>query len=279
MEPWSLSPNASCFECWTTLASIAVRTSRIRLGSLCSSNSYREPVLLARMATTLMELCLGRLELGISAGWGKRELGTSKGESEEFESYGIAFPAAKERIRELERGIKLIMHLCRKSGFSNSVMPEGRTYPSPEKFSFTPRVWICGVGDMMMRCVAKNADVWNAPALSLTIFRERNRYLDRCCAEQGRDPKQIVRSLKLLFDPENSKQTTCGRSAKKSFLWSLFYKTRLHGSRKDYIAQIKDFVNSGVEYFTLFAAPLIADPQSAAAELMEAVRENFDISN
>jgi hypothetical protein len=57
------------FECWTSTAALARDTSRIRLGQMVTCNGYRNPALLAKMASTVDVLSHGRLDFGIGAGW------------------------------------------------------------------------------------------------------------------------------------------------------------------------------------------------------------------
>src|SRR5581483_7898554 len=80
------------YDAWTLLAALAERTSRVRLGVLVTDNLFRNPAVLAKMATTVDILSKGRLEMGLGGGWFQRE----------HEAYGIAFPSAKERIQRLE---------------------------------------------------------------------------------------------------------------------------------------------------------------------------------
>ena len=72
------------FECWMSLAAMARETKRVRLGSIVTCNSYRNPALLAKMASTLDVLSYGRLNFGIGAGWYEHE----------YRTYGYSYPDA-----------------------------------------------------------------------------------------------------------------------------------------------------------------------------------------
>src|SRR5579859_5373818 len=85
-------------EGWTVLAALAAVTERIRLATLVSSVSYRNPVLLAKMAAGIDVISHGRLTLGIGAGWNERE----------YKQYGYEFPPAATRIAQLEEAVRLI---------------------------------------------------------------------------------------------------------------------------------------------------------------------------
>lgn len=86
---------------WTTLAGLARDTSRIRLGTLLTAGTFREPGLLAVIAATAADMSGGRVELGLGAGW----------YAAEHAAYGIAFPGVKERFDRLEESLEIITGL------------------------------------------------------------------------------------------------------------------------------------------------------------------------
>src|SRR5262245_48916335 len=79
------------FECWTTLAAISQRTTRVRLGQMVGCAPYRNPGLLAKITANIDVMSGGRLDWGIGAGWYQHE----------FDGYGYDFLAAKDRIAVL----------------------------------------------------------------------------------------------------------------------------------------------------------------------------------
>ena len=86
------------FECWTTLAAISQRTSRIRLGQMVGCNSYRQPSVLAKITSTIDVISGGRLDWGIGAGWYENE----------YKGYGFEFPAPEGRIRMLRETVEIV---------------------------------------------------------------------------------------------------------------------------------------------------------------------------
>lgn len=85
-------------EGWTTIATVAGFTSKIRLGTLVTGNVYRHPSVLAKIGATLDVLSKGRLYMGIGAAWNNVE----------SQAYGIPFPSTTERFRRLEEAVQII---------------------------------------------------------------------------------------------------------------------------------------------------------------------------
>jgi F420-dependent oxidoreductase-like protein len=86
------------FECMMMLAALARDTKNIRIGQIVLCNGYRNPALLAKMASTLDVLSHGRLNFGIGAGWYEHE----------YKAYGYPYPDAPERLRMLREALKVI---------------------------------------------------------------------------------------------------------------------------------------------------------------------------
>src|SRR6266568_8769925 len=89
------------FECWTSSAALARDTQRIRVGQIVTCNGYRNPALLAKMASTVDALSHGRLVFGIGAGWYEHE----------YNAYGYGFPETKERLARLREAVQVILAL------------------------------------------------------------------------------------------------------------------------------------------------------------------------
>src|SRR6266480_7932613 len=87
------------FECWTTTAAVARDTRRIRIGQTVTCTGYRNPALLAKMASTVDVLSRGRLNFGIGAGWHEHE----------YRGYGYDYPDTAERLRRLGEAVQVIL--------------------------------------------------------------------------------------------------------------------------------------------------------------------------
>jgi alkanesulfonate monooxygenase SsuD/methylene tetrahydromethanopterin reductase-like flavin-dependent oxidoreductase (luciferase family) len=200
-------PGEPYLEGWTTLAAIIPQTSRIRVGVLVTSNTFRSPALLAKMTITLDQISGGRLEVGLGAGWYERE----------HEQFGIAFPPPAERVARFAEAAAVVDLLLRDAGGSF----DGRYYQLVDAALVPgsvqrprPPLTMGAHGPKMLATVARYADRWNSFG-TVEEIRERNAMLDDACARIGRDPGEIVRSFfgqvprdtmanRLEFDPWDS---------------------------------------------------------------------------
>jgi F420-dependent oxidoreductase-like protein len=179
-------------ECWTTLTALAMRTTRLRLGTLVLCNSYRNPALVAKMAATFDRISGGRLELGIGAGW----------MDEEYRGYGYNFPSTRVRIEQLEEGLEVIARLFAESRSTF----QGKYYalddaPNEPKTVQRPRppITIGGAGErLLLKVVAKHADRWNCPMNAAHQLPHKLEVLRLHCAEAGRDPAAITVSEQVI---------------------------------------------------------------------------------
>lgn len=165
-------PDAAHFEAYTVLAALAADTERARLGALVTCNSYRNPNLLADMARTIDHISRGRFALGIGSGWFERD----------HTEYGFSFGTAGERLRALGRDLPIIA--------------ERLAALNPPPVGPLP-ILVGGSGEKVtLRLVARFADGWNAFGPPEGYAR-KNAILDQHCAEVGRDPWSIERTVAL----------------------------------------------------------------------------------
>jgi probable F420-dependent oxidoreductase len=165
-------PDAAHFEAYTVLAALAADTDRARLGALVTCNSYRNPNLLADMARTIDHISHGRFTLGIGSGWFERD----------HTEYGFQFGTAGERLGALGRDLPIIA--------------ERLAALNPPPVGPLP-ILVGGSGEKVtLRLVARFADGWNAFGPPEGYAR-KNAILDQHCAEVGRDPWSIERTVAL----------------------------------------------------------------------------------
>ena len=177
-------------EGWTTLAAAAAVTARVRLGLLVAANTFRNPGLTAKLATTLDQISDGRAILGLGGGWFE----------EEHAAFGLDFGSGfGERLDRLAESVEIIRRLLHGERFSH----EGRFYrfrdalAAPRPIQEHVPILIGGSGPQKtLRIAARHADLWNAYgspeslAASDAILRDR-------CDEIGRDPDEIERTVNL----------------------------------------------------------------------------------
>jgi F420-dependent oxidoreductase-like protein len=178
------------FEAWTTMAALARDTSTIRLGQMCTCNSYRRPSLLAKMSSCVDAMSNGRLIVGIGAGWYQ----------EEFEAYGYEFPETPTRLRMLGEAVQVLkaMWTQDRAGFQGTYYRlEGAiNRPRPVQQPHPP-LWIAGGGEKVtLHLVARYADGCNLGGDPATV-RRKLEVLKRHCDELGRDYDRLTKSTCL----------------------------------------------------------------------------------
>jgi F420-dependent oxidoreductase-like protein len=180
-------PQGPYLEAWTLLAGLAARTEKIRIGVLVTSNTFRHPSVLARMAVTVDQISNGRLEVGLGAGWYEPE----------HTMFGIPFPETRELVARFREAVQVIDLVMREdtSSFAGEYyqLKNAQSRPLGVQKPRAPLV-IGAFGPRMLKIVAKYADTWNAFGTPAEM-RERNQMLDDYCREIGRDPETLDRSI------------------------------------------------------------------------------------
>ena len=185
----------AAYEGWTLIAVAAGMTRKLRLGHLVLGNTYRNPGLLAKMATTLDQASEGRFELALGAAWFKRE----------HEAYGWTFPSMKERQDRFEEACELLRLLFTSDGPVNY---QGRYYqldqaplsPGCHQKPHIP-IMVGGTGERRtLRTLARHGDIfnmdgWAGQGMTLDVYRHKIGVLEKHCADAGRDPAEIKRTL------------------------------------------------------------------------------------
>jgi F420-dependent oxidoreductase-like protein len=189
----SLGPrdDGPIFETWTMLAAMAQLTTRTRIGCAVVGNTYRHPAVLAKMAVTVDHLSGGRLDFGIGAGWAENE----------HTMLGLEFGTRGDRADRLEESLQVIRGLWTqpRTTFTGEHyrLQDAVAEPKPVQRPHPP-IWIGGSGPKRtLRLAAQYADVWNAAGGPADEVAASSRILDQHCADVGRDPAEIRRSVQL----------------------------------------------------------------------------------
>jgi F420-dependent oxidoreductase-like protein len=185
-------PDVDHLEISTALAALAARTERLRLGSLVLCTGYRNPALVAKIASSLDHISGGRLELGIGAGWME----------EEYRAYGYSFPPVRERIEQLDEALEIIRRLFSepRATFQGKyyAVDDAPNNPKPMQRP-SPPITIGGSGErLLLRVVAKHADRWNCPINAAHELPRKLDVLRQHCAAVGRDPAAVTVSEQVI---------------------------------------------------------------------------------
>jgi len=188
------------FEAWTMLAAMAQLTTHTRLGCAVVGNTYRHPAVLAKMAVTVDHLSQGRLEFGLGAGWAENE----------HEMLGLEFGSRNDRADRLEESVQVIRALWTqpRTTFEGQhyQLREAVAEPKPVQQPHPP-IWIGGSGPKRtLRIAAEYADVSTAAGGSPEEVATSSAILDQHCADVGRDPGQIRRSVQVGVGEEDMSQ-------------------------------------------------------------------------
>ena len=175
------------FECWTSTAALARDTKRVRIGQMVTCNGYRNPALLAKMASTVDALSHGRLDFGIGAGWYE----------EEFHAYGYAYPETRERLERLREAVQVILAMWTQ----DEANFEGKYYqvrgainqPKGVQKPHIPLLIGGGGEKVTLRLVAQYADACNVGG-GIANIKHKLAVLKQHCDELGRDYNTIRRT-------------------------------------------------------------------------------------
>ena len=179
-----------CLEAWTLLAALAVDTKKIRIGPMVTSQSYRNPALLAKIAAGVDHMSGGRLEFGVGAGW--KEV--------EYRAYGYEYPDDPTRVTQLAETLEI----CTRLWTEPRATYRGKHYRiedalcSPKPMQKPLPIWIGGTKPRVMRIAAKYAQWFNMSNPSDPVeprIAELNTTLPEACKAVGRDPATLKRSL------------------------------------------------------------------------------------
>ncbi len=241
IPPWSHTNEVNDFELidtlegWSLLAAVAAVTKKLKLGILVSGNTYRNPALVAKMAATIDVVAMGRVILGLGAGWNIRE----------HEAYGWNFPSMRERSDRLEEACELISLLFNQE---ERVDFSGKYY-TLKQAAFAPKsgsnakipIMIGGTGEKRtLKTLAMYGDIMNVIA-SPERIRHLSQVLAKHCDAIGRDAAEIKRTvhvpISIVYDEAKARKLRDGKD------WSMI------GPPQFVIDRIGDFLEVGITEF------------------------------
>lgn len=242
-------PTRGIWECWTMLAALAEATRRVEIGTLVLCNSFRNPAILAKMATAADEVSHGRLILGVGAGWNEPE----------YRAFGLSFD---HRVDRFEEALQILVPLLR-DGYADFA---GRYYQARncENVPRGPRpagppLLVGTQGPRMLKLTARYADLWNAGYMGAPeTMAEPLARMEAACREVGRDPATIgVSAFIGLWFPD--------LQAKKPS----FFGHPLTGTTQEIAAAMRGYAEIGVQHIMFQCEPYTPE---ALRRLTEALR-------
>jgi alkanesulfonate monooxygenase SsuD/methylene tetrahydromethanopterin reductase-like flavin-dependent oxidoreductase (luciferase family) len=256
--PSGRTPADGCFESWTLLSALAQVTSRVQVGCLVTSNTFRNPVLLAKMATTVDHATGGRAVLGIGAGWYEPDHAGS----------GLAFPGSAERVDRLAEAIQVLRYCWAggDAGFYGKFYSAAPGIPAlPRPARGTVPLLVGGNGPRVMRLAARYADMWNMYAPTYQSFARLARRFDRYCVEAGRGPGSVAKTLHMPFSIARSRDEVrarwraefCGAANVEELVAT---GAMVSGTVDEVIGQLQRYLDEGADGFVLgFEPPFVPE--------------------
>jgi len=219
------SEPAGSLDAWTTLAGIAARTERIRLGTLVSPVTFRPASVLAKSVTTVDHISNGRVELGIGAGWFEAE----------HDSYGFPFLTTGERMAELERQLAEINRQWTEAA---DVWPKPLQTPRP------PIIVGGAAKPRSVRAAVRFADEYNTVFPTVDEARERRRILDDAAKAAGREPLRFSVMLSCVIGRDERE------AAERARLWNELVgdaqRPPLVGTVESIVSTLREYEAAGV---------------------------------
>ena len=207
LMPIGGDPNGPIFEGWTLLSALAAQTERLRLGLLITSNRFRPPAMLAKIATTVDIISDGRLDFGIGAGSRPNPPEARR----EYPAHGLPFHDVATAVGSLAEACVVIKRLWTEDSpfdFDGEYVQLTGALQNPKPVQRQhPPLLIAGRSAAVLRIVAEHADIWNIPGGDIDDVIARSALLDRYCAEIGRDPASITRSIHVPVSYDEPERT------------------------------------------------------------------------
>ncbi|HEX9854408.1 MAG TPA: LLM class F420-dependent oxidoreductase [Acidimicrobiia bacterium] len=175
------------YEAWTLMAALATVTTTVRLGQMCTCNSYRSPAYLAKVAASIDVISNGRLEMGIGAGWYEHE----------YDGYGYEFAKPSVRIGQLGEGVEIMKRMWTEEvvdfAGEHYQLRGGICQPKPVQEPHIP-IWVAGGGEQLTLRVAARHAAYTNFGQTLDEFVAKSEILRAHCDAVGREYETITRT-------------------------------------------------------------------------------------
>ena len=187
-------------EAYTTLSALATQTSRVKLGTLVTGVTYRNPALLAKMVTTLDVISKGRAILGVGAAWNE----------DEHRGYGFEFPPIARRMDRLDEALTIarLMFTEERPSFEGKYYRIDRAVNMPRPIQpGGPKILVGGGGERRtLRLLAQHGDIGHWFGGNLEDLKRKKQVFEQHCEAVNRDPSEVLLTVGLtLVLAENEK--------------------------------------------------------------------------
>lgn len=254
------------YEAWTLMAALAATTESVRLGQMCTCNTYRPPSYLAKVAASIDVISGGRLEMGIGAGWYEHE----------HDGYGYPFLKPAGRLGMLREGVEIMKGMWTEEEFDY----DGEHYqlkgaicqPKPIQSPHIP-FWIAGGGEKItLRIAARHASFTNF-GIDLDQFKHKSEVLATHCEDVGTEFASIIRSSNFNVlcaesetEVEDKKQWVYDHfaglvSERKAERAARDY-SAMSGTPDQIVERLQDWERAGMTYAIIYFPDAAYDPSS-----------------
>jgi F420-dependent oxidoreductase-like protein len=254
---WPEPTLETVFECWTATAALARDTSKVRLGQMVTCNGYRNPALMAKMASTVDVLSHGRLDFGIGAGWYEHE----------YRAYGYDFPPTPgARLRLLEEALQIIRAMWTEPYATfhgeHYTVDGAINEPKPVQKPHPP-IWVGGSGEKVtLRLAAQYGDATNFGGHldDIDWLRRKLDVVRAHCDAVGRDYDRLIHSTNLEttpLRPGEDPAKACERFRHGESLEE-YRRHAVVGGPQEIVDTVGRLVDAGADYIIFADVPGIA---------------------
>lgn len=237
------------FEAWTITAALARDTDRVKIGQMVTCIGYRNPALLAKIASTVDVLSHGRLYCGIGAGWYEHE----------WKAYGYGFPETRDRMRAFREATEIMVKMWTETTPTfegeyfkiNGPINEPRGVQKPY-----PSLWIGGGGEQVtLKLVAKYGNACNFGGTPEQV-RHKLDVLRAHCQQLGRDYESIIRSsnVNIVFLKSGDDIERATENIRATYGWSVeqLRQAAIVGTPDQVAESLQALADAGINYLITY---------------------------
>ncbi len=260
------------FECWSATAGLARDTRSIKIGQMVTCNGYRNPALLAKVASTTDVMSNGRLLFGLGAGWYEHE----------WRAYGYGFPEVPVRMRAFREACEIVHKMFTEDEptFSGEFYEIDRPINEPKGVQKPhPSFWIGGGGEKVtLKLVARYGDACNVGGGDVERIKRKLDVLKGHCDDLGRDYAEITRStsvnVHLLQEGDDPEQATSAARSGQSY--DEYAREYIVGTPEQVAERLAPMARAGIDYFIVYLPRVAYDPEPVrrfASEVIPRLRD------